>query len=206
MSHYKTEQEKFWSSDFGDAYIERNKDQDLLRSNIALFSRIIARTTQVETILECGANIGMNLKAFKQIIPRAQLSGIEINQKAVDELQKLDGVTVYHESLLEFVPQIQHDFVLIKTVLIHINPEELNKVYDLLYNSSSRYICIIEYYNPSPVEVNYRGHEGKLFKRDFAGELMDRYPDLQLVDYSFVYHRDPNFMQDDVTWFLMEKR
>ena len=42
-------------------------------------------------------------------------------------------------------------------------------------------------------------------KRDFAGEMMDRHPELQLVEYGFVYKRDPNFPQNDVTWFLMEK-
>ncbi|MBT4888396.1 MAG: pseudaminic acid biosynthesis-associated methylase, partial [Rhodospirillales bacterium] len=36
-------------------------------------------------------------------------------------------------------------------------------------------------------------------------EIMQRYSDLQLVDYGFVYHGD-KFLQDDVTWFLMEKR
>jgi spore coat polysaccharide biosynthesis protein SpsF len=45
-----------------------------------------------------------------------------------------------------------------------------------------------------------------LFKRDFAGEMMDRYPDLKLLDYGFVYHRDPAFPDDDITWFLMEKK
>jgi len=35
---------------------------------------------------------------------------------------------------------------------------------------------------------------------------MDRHPQLQLVDYGFSYRRDPNFPQDDITWFLMEKR
>jgi len=28
---------------------------------------------------------------------------------------------------------------------------------------------------------------------------------MQLVDYGFAYRRDPNFPQDDITWFLMEK-
>ena len=57
-----------------------------------------------------------------------------------------------------------------------------------------------------PVEVVYRGHTGRLFKRDFASELLDRYSDLRLVDYGFVYHRDPTFPLDDFNWFLMEKR
>ncbi|MGE5403941.1 MAG: pseudaminic acid biosynthesis-associated methylase, partial [Candidatus Saccharibacteria bacterium] len=67
-------------------------------------------------------------------------------------------------------------------------------------------IIVAEYYNPTPVEIQYRGHANKLFKRDFAGEMMDKYTDLKLVKYGFAYHRDPNFPQDDITWMLLEKR
>ena len=91
-------------------------------------------------------------------------------------------------------------------MLIHIHPDHLTTVYDQLYNSSRKYILMAEYYNPSPVSVNYRGHEDRLFKRDFAGEIMDRYSDLKLIDYGFAYHRDPVWPQDDITWFLMEKK
>ena len=62
-----------------------------------------------------------------------------------------------------------------------------------------------EYYNPAPVAVTYRGHTNRLFKRDFCGEIMTRFPDLRLADYGFAYRRDPSFPQDDITWFLMEK-
>jgi spore coat polysaccharide biosynthesis protein SpsF len=71
--------------------------------------------------------------------------------------------------------------------------------------STGRYLFVAEYYNPSPVAIAYRGHKDRLFKRDFAGEIMDRYPQIRLVDYGFSYHRDPSFPQDDITWFLMEK-
>ena len=37
------------------------------------------------------------------------------------------------------------------------------------------------------------------------GEMLDRYSDLHLVDYGFVWRRDV-FAQDDLTWFLLEKR
>ena len=97
------------------------------------------------------------------------------------------------------------DLVLIKGVLIHINPDMLSQVYQNLYRLSKRYICIAEYYNPSTVSVPYRGHRDRLFKRDFAGEMMDKYQDLRLVNYGFVYHRDLNFPLDDLTWFLLEK-
>ena len=34
----------------------------------------------------------------------------------------------------------------------------------------------------------------------------DKFKDCALVDYGFIYHRDKYFAQDDVTWFLLEKR
>jgi spore coat polysaccharide biosynthesis protein SpsF len=206
MDAFKTEQEAFWAGNFGDEYVSRNKSAQLLASNMAFFSKIISRTLGVKSLIEFGANIGMNLQAFRVLLPNAELSAIEINQHAVLELSKLQNISVYPQSILDFSPDKTWDMVLIKGVLIHINPESLNQVYDRLYRSSSRYICVAEYYNPTPVEVVYRGHTGKLFKRDFAGELLNAYPDLKLVDYGFVYHKDTCFPQDDITWFLLEKQ
>jgi spore coat polysaccharide biosynthesis protein SpsF len=206
MGNYKTEQEQFWAGEFGSSYIERNCDADIIRQNTFLFSRIIPRTQgEVASVIELGANIGLNLQALKTLLPEAELSGIEINHDAAEQLRKIDGVKAYEESILDFKVDYQRDMSLIKTVLIHINPEELPKVYDLLYESSRKYICISEFYNPSPVEVNYRGHTERLFKRDFAGEMLDRFDDLELVDYGFCYHRDKFFPKTDTTWFLLRK-
>ena len=55
------------------------------------------------------------------------------------------------------------------------------------------------------MSIAYRGHADRLNKRDFAGELLDTFPDLTLIDYGFAYHRDIAFPQDDITWFLMVK-
>jgi len=74
-----------------------------------------------------------------------------------------------------------------------------------MYRSSRRLILVAEYYNPTPVAVPYRGHTDRLFKRDFAGELLDRHPDLNLIDYGFAYRRDPVMPMDDATWFLLGK-
>ncbi len=204
---YKTEQESFWAGEFGNEYIARNQGDASIASNTALFSKILKSTNSISTIIEFGANIGLNLKAIKRLLPEIELSAIEINEKAVAQLrEEIKNINVYHSSILDFQPDKKRDLVLIKGVLIHTNPDELQNVYELLYETSNKYICIAEYYNPSPVEVKYRGHEGKLFKRDFAGEIMDLFPDLKLIDYGFVYHRDNNFPQDDTTWFLLEKR
>ncbi len=205
MGKFTTEQEEFWAGGFGDKYIDRNKERKSIVSNIALFSKVFSLTKRVNSIIEFGANIGNNLKAIKCLLPDAVFSAVEINKKAVAELKKMDWIKAYPISILDFKVDTTSDFVFAKGLLTHINPDYLKKVYDLLYQASNKYIFIAEYYNPTPVEISYRGHRNKLFKRDFAGEMMDRYKDLQLVDYGFVYHRDNNFPQDDATWFLLEK-
>jgi len=96
--------------------------------------------------------------------------------------------------------------VLIKGVLIHINPDALNQVYDKLAQATGAYLLVAEYYSPQPVAIPYRGHTDRLFKRDFAGEMLERHPEFSLVDYGFVYRKDPSFPQDDVSWFLLRKR
>lgn len=203
---YQTEQDKFWAGQFGDEYSDRNQGGEIIASNTALFARIFSNTHSVRTLIEFGANIGLNLIAIRNLLPDIELSAVEINKKAVQQLQQLEGINVSQGSINDFQPDTTKDFVLTKGVLIHINPDMLLNVYNTLYNTSHRYICLAEYYNPTPVEVNYRGYKGRLFKRDFAGEMLDQFSNLQLVDYGFVYHRDINFRQDDMTWFLLEKK
>lgn len=204
---YKTEQEAFWAGEFGNDYIGRNTGDQLLACNLGFFARAMRQAQGVSSVIEFGANIGMNLKALRLLYPQQQQFGVEINGQAAAELvQAIPPANVFQQSILDFVPTRTWDLALIKTVLIHINPEQLLRVYEALYNSSSRYILIAEYYNPQPVEVSYRGHAQRLFKRDFAGDMLEAYPDLRLVDYSFIYRRDPVMPQDDITWFLLEKR
>jgi pseudaminic acid biosynthesis-associated methylase len=135
MNVFKTDQEKFWMGEFGTKYSKRNIGEQLLASNIAFFSRIMARTTNVKSVIEFGANIGFNLIAIKNLLPSVELSAIEINLTAVKELEKLKKIKVYPISILDFKPDIQYDFVFTKGVLIHINPEKLPQVYDLLYQT-----------------------------------------------------------------------
>lgn len=206
MNTYKTQQEAFWAGEFGDQYTDRNSGEALITSNIALFSQIFSRLQPVQSFMEFGANRGLNLLSIKQLLPNIELSALEINKHALSLLKQIEGLKVYEESFTNFSADYQRDMVLSKGVLIHINPDMLQQAYQVLYQTSKRYICLVEYYNPTPVEVVYRGNQGKLFKRDFAGEMLDMYKDLQLLDYGFVYHRDNHFPQDDGNWFVLEKR
>ncbi len=206
MSEFKTEQEAFWAGVFGKEYIGRNAGNDLLASNLAFFSRALGKARGLGSCIEFGANIGMNLRALRMLFPDQDQYAIEINPAAAAELGNiLPQDHVFHSSILEFSSDRTWDLALIKGVLIHINPEYLPEVYDRLHQAAGRYLLVCEYYNPTPVAIPYRGHAERLFKRDFCGEIMDRHTDLKLLDYGFVYQRDPNFPQDDITWFLMEK-
>lgn len=204
---FKTEQEEFWAGEFGDQYVDRNQGAQLLASNIHFFSRALKCAGKVSSAIEFGANVGMNMLSMKALHPSASLQAVEINPKAAKQLATVIGeenITI--GSILDYEPETPADLTFTKGVLIHIAPGELSTVYRKLYEYSRRFILIGEYYNPSPVEIPYRGHEGRMFKRDFCGEILEAYPNLVLLDYGFAYRRDPAHPQDDITWFLMEKR
>ncbi len=203
---FKTEQETFWAGSFGNEYIQRNQGDALLASNLNFFSTALRTACGVKSCIEFGANIGMNLKAMKLLYPAVELHGIEINTGASNELARvIPASNVVNSSILDFAPLQTWDLVLIKGVLIHINPASLLSVYDKLVTSCARYLLVAEYYNPTPVAIPYRGHNDRLFKRDFAGEILERHSQMRLLDYGFAYRRDPCFPQDDITWFLMER-
>ena len=202
---YRTEQEEFWSGEFGNSYAERNaSDGDRIAKQI-MFSQIIRNVPRIQSVVELGCNIGLNLLALKAINSNFEVAGYEINKKAVIKAKEWNVGEIFEESVItKIVSPKEYDLSFTSGVLIHINPDELGMVYDNLFNLSKKYILISEYYNPTPVIVEYRGHADKLFKRDFAGEMIDRF-DLKLIDYGFFYHRDNYFSFGDSNWFLLEK-
>ena len=200
-----TEQSQFWKGVFGDEYISRNSSENLHASNLAFFAQILQVCEKLpESFLELGANIGMNAKALRLLAPKAKFSGVEINEKAAAFLNSIAD-EVFVESIEDFTPRGKYEFVFTKGVLIHLEPTNLNKIYKKMYDSSSKWILIAEYFNPTPVAIEYRGFKNKLFKRDFAGEISSQFPDLILRKYGFA-HSKGVFPQDDISWFLFEKR
>lgn len=200
---------KQWQGQFGDEYTERNSGDVLIDENSRLFAHLLNYIEgEPWSVFEIGCNRGNNLQAIKRLCPNAFLYGIEPNAKAVEIARK--AAKVAHATIQGFgewrepIPTCALTFT--RGVLIHLPPEYLTDAYRILYKWSARYILIAEYYNPTPVEVPYRGNTGMMWKRDFAGELMAMYPDLKLKAYGFWYRNDPNFtLNDDETWFLMEK-
>ena len=201
-----TAQERFWQGEFGDAYADRNAGAAAVASSLAFFGRALARAGGLSSVLELGTNRGLNLQALRALLPQAQLQGVELNGKACALARALNVAEIWEGSLFDYPVPKGFDLAFTKGVLIHLPPDLLPAAYDKLYQASRRFILVAEYYNPTPVEVSYRGHAERLFKRDFAGELLDRHADLRLLDYGFVYHRDPLSPADDISWFLLEKQ
>jgi spore coat polysaccharide biosynthesis protein SpsF len=201
------ETEEFWAGSFGDAYTARNKIN--MAATIAFFSRALDKTSRVESVLELGANAGHNLLAIKRIWPNSVTVGIEINSTAFARLKNNCDIALQAsmlDCLLDKPEKSLSDLVFTKGLLIHIAPEDLPMAYKVMFESTRKYILIAEYFAREPTPVTYRGHEGKLWRRDFAGEMLDAYNgELTLLDYGFVYHRDPQ-PQDSINWFLMEKK
>lgn len=198
------EQEKFWKGEFGDEYVERVDGSQFVAAKIDMFIKALKVAGDINSIIELGANRGLNANALKAILPNSHYTGVEIGDKAFSLLEQNSNVDeCHHASIHELRTDKKFDLAIIAGVMIHLNPDTLPDVYKLLASLSARYVLISEYYNPSPVEINYRGHKGKLFKRDFAQEFVDQ-TGFKLIDYGFLYRNDPKFHHADMTWFLLE--
>lgn len=200
----------FWRGEFGDNYSERCSGETLIKNNEALFRKALLPMfyTTPMRIIEFGANIGLNIHALRRIAPfsTCEFSAVEPNEKAADELRKIEGVNVYQTSMQDADEPWGggYDLAISKGVCIHVIPGDLPAAYAALYRASRRYILLVEYFSPSPREIIYRGETGRLWARDFCGEMMDAHPDLRRVAYGFVDRRDPH-PQDSVNWYLLER-
>ena len=134
-----TEQEKFWEGDFGDDYISRNKSDSLLAANLSLFSDILQKTGPIDSVLELGCNVGMNLMALEILSPGTSICGVDINKSAIEELKEhKPNYELHTQSIIDSLDINSADLSFTKGVLIHINPEKLNDVYKNLYNKSNK--------------------------------------------------------------------
>ncbi len=202
------EQEDFWKNEFGNEYSSRkNNNYKIIEQRETEFKKYLKTTNGINSVLEFGANIGLNLSILKSMIEGLSLHAVEINQSAIKDLEKIvPAENIFEGSFTEFTSTLKFDLVISRGVLIHLNPDDLPKAYEQLYTYTNKYILISEYFNTDPVSVDYRGYQNKLFKRDFCKEILDMYSDLNLIDYGFLYSSDSNYKYDDLTWFLLEKR
>ncbi len=203
---YKTEQEKFWVQDYAEAYRKNNKKFDTA-GGIEAWDKMLRRASDISNILECGSNTGRNIESLNSILPDAKKSIIEISPEAFEIVS--DNYEIedsYNGSIIssEF-DESNFDLVFTMCVLIHIHPDDLLENMKKLFDYSRKYILIGEYFNRTPVMIEYHGQKERLFKRDFGRMFIENF-DVKLLDYGFQWgwlYDNAGF--DDVTWWLFKK-
>jgi pseudaminic acid biosynthesis-associated methylase len=205
---FNSEQEKFWATTYADDYIKKNNQFDH-KLGAEAWEKMLGETRgKVGNYLECGCNIGRNIEQLKLVLPDAKPSIIEISVPA------FEFVTAQHNFVHAFNGPIfdsklegeSFDLVFTMGVLIHINPDQLLAHMAKMFDYSRRYILIGEYFNRTPVTIEYQGSEDKLFKRDFGKLYLENF-NVNLLDYGFLWgniYDAAGF--DDITWWLFEKQ
>lgn len=201
------EQQHFWATQYAQEYMQKNSTFDE-QLGIEGWRKMLTSAKDIHSILECGCNIGRNINFLNKVLPQATKSIIEINKSAFEfvasqyELdQKFNGPI--NESHFE---DGSFDLAFVCGVLIHIHPNDLLANLGKLYSYSKKYILIGEYFNRTPVMLEYQGELNKLFKQDF-GKLFLQHFNVKLLDYGFLWgHIYDAAGFDDITWWLFEKK
>ena len=198
-----------WKGDFGDDYAARNRATEETVGNVArAFTEILSHVqdSPPASILEVGANIGINLRAISGLT-NAELFAVEPNAHAREQLiaDKVVPQTHLFDAMATKLPLDDGAVNLTFTsgVLIHVPPADLEAAYGEIHRVAERYVLSLEYFSKTPVEIPYRGNKGLLFKRDFGGMWLDLFPGLEPVANGFFWKRTTGL--DDVNWWLFRK-
>lgn len=205
---YHSPQEQYWAEEAARAYIARNTsfEHDL---GSRAWRRMLAGARQpIENYLECGCNIGRNLNQLALARPGAAPSVIEISQPAFEFVSRQHRLQHgFNGPILDAeLPAAHFDLVFTIGVLIHIHPDQLLQTMARMHGWSRRYVLIGEYFNRTPMMLEYHGQADRLWKRDFGRLFADHFA-VDVVDYGFLWDREfgpAGF--DDITWWLFEKR
>lgn len=200
------EQENFWANEYAQEYIRKNQDFDL-ELGVEAWRKMLAPCSDgIASVLECGCNIGRNISLLNAVLPSAQKSIIEVSQPAFEFVTRNYDLQYSYNGPIENC-EFKKNFDLVFTmgVLIHVHPGNLEKNMRKIFDYSSNYILIGEYFNRTPVSLDYQGQKDLLFKRDFGKFFMEHFP-VKLVDYGFLWgHIYDAAGFDDITYWLFKK-
>lgn len=158
---------EFWKGEFGVDYLERNQVDWTKR--VTLLTHIIEQTG-ASSFLDVGCNAGWNLMALRHINAEYIMSGVDVNQQALEKAQiaGFDAQVAPAHEVSDLFGAGAADLVITSGVLIHIAPEDLKKTMQAIVDVSSQYVLAIEYEADEETEIEYRGNKGKLWKRPFG--------------------------------------
>ena len=201
-------QEEFWHHEYATEYIKRNSEFDL-DSGIKAWATMLKNLEPIESLLECGCNIGRNINFLNHLLPTVKKSIIELSPepyKIVTSRYKFEHTS--NTSILDAdLPKESFDLVYTTGVLIHIHPDNLLENMKKIYSLSKRYILFGEIFSRVPGYVEYKGSKDLLFKRDFGRYFLEHFPDVRVLDYGFLWghYYDPAGF-DDCNYWVFEKK
>ena len=211
-----TDQMKFWQGQFGKDYTDRNT-LDLAEvdnghvqrfgvSRTALNERFVGSLPRDTRILEVGCNVGQQLQVL-QAMGFTSLTGVELQRYAVERSrERVRGIDIIQGSGFELpFRDGWFDVVMTNGVLIHISPENHATIMREVVRCSRRYIWGFEYYAEQLTEVNYRGHDGYLWKADFASIYQQHADGLHLVKQEMFAHLTAADAGNVDAMYLLEK-
>ncbi|HKZ39940.1 MAG TPA: pseudaminic acid biosynthesis-associated methylase [Candidatus Hodarchaeales archaeon] len=199
-----TEQMKVWAGQFGQEYTDRNpqtvEDMDKLyrtsfgTTRTAMNQRFVGNLDRSVKILEIGSNVGTQLQCL-QNMGFTNLYGLELQPYAVEiSKSRTTGVNIIQASALDVPFRSEYfDVVFTSGVLIHISPKTIDNALTEIFRCSKKLIWGFEYFAETHIMVRYRGQDNLLWKGDFAGMFLKRYPSLRIVQAEkFKYLADDN--------------
>lgn len=209
MKSKSNRQLTFWMGEFGDEYWRRNKiTPEKIKEGARAYRRIFDQI-KVNSVLEVGSNIGIQLTILRKLLgPKIELNAVEPNKQAFAKLTKNPSLKLkkaYNCSGYQLpFDDSSIDLVFTSGVLIHIPPKNLTEITKEIVRVSKKYVLCLEFFSHEPEEKAYRGHRNVFFKRDFGAFYLDNFPKLKAVDNGFLWEREfPSFM--DYHWWLFKK-
>jgi pseudaminic acid biosynthesis-associated methylase len=193
--------EALWGGAFGNAYDDRNAAAGDGRDR---FWQELLAAYPVQGICEVGCNVGANLRWIAQIADPTTVFGVDVNEKALATIRtRIPGVNAVW-GLARDLPFSDSQFELVFTtgVLIHQPDESVKTVMAEIVRTSSKYVLCGEYFADPPTEIEYRGQQGALFKRNYGRLYEEAFPELRLLEHGFL-GRDQGW--DDLDWWIFEK-
>jgi pseudaminic acid biosynthesis-associated methylase len=205
------QQREFWKNDFGHDYVKRNFTIDDVNEEYKketgitveeIFKFFFNGIDKSSKILELGCNVGLNLDTLKKI-GFQNLTGLEINPQTTEIAKKRNpDINFINSSIEDFFEHNKFDLVFTSGVLIHINPDSINKIITKIVGLSTKYIFGFEYFSEILTTIPYRGNDNVCWKQNFPLSYKKLFPNIKTIKEEKFFYKNNELC--DIA-YLLEK-
>lgn len=122
---------------------------------------ILSNLKDVKSIIEFGSGQGELTKLLLEVFPEAKITCVDINRWYLKHLP--EGVELVNKDILEYETKEKYDLVISSHLLLHIEPEYLESVWEKMESLSKKHLIHID-----PIKENiHREWEVYNFPHDY---------------------------------------